>query len=131
MPEFVRRRCIAPNEAGKAVSRSRILFIGMAYKKDLGDCRESPAIKIAEMLIEDKAELLYHDPHVDEVELKGRSYRSKPLTEDLLTSVDLVVIATEHSCIDYEKLVKSAPKILDTRDATSGITGREGKVVLL
>jgi UDP-N-acetyl-D-glucosamine dehydrogenase len=132
MPEFVREKVHRTlNEAGKAVSRSRILFIGMAYKKDLGDCRESPAIKIAEMLIEDKAELLYHDPHVDEVELKGRSYRSKPLTEDLLTSVDLVVIATEHSCIDYEKLVKSAPKILDTRDATSGITGREGKVVLL
>jgi UDP-N-acetyl-D-glucosamine dehydrogenase len=132
MPEFVREKVHRTlNEAGKAVSRSRILFIGMAYKKDLGDCRESPAVKIAGMLLEDNAELLYHDPYVDEVELKGQPYRSRPLNEDLLKSVDLVVIATEHSCIDYEKLVKSAPKILDTRNATRGITGQEGKVVLL
>lgn len=132
MPEFVREKVHRTlNEAGKAVSRSNILFIGMAYKKDLGDCRESPAIKIAEMLLEDKAALLYHDPYVDEVELKGQSYRSIPLSEDLLKSVDLVIIATEHSGIDYEKLVKSAAKILDTRNATRGIAGREGKVVLL
>jgi len=132
MPEFVREKIHRTlNEAGKAVSLSRILFIGMAYKKDLGDCRESPAIKIAEMLLEDKAELLYHDPHVDEIELKGRLYRSVPLEEDLLKGVDLVVITTDHSSIDYRMLDRSAPVILDTRNATRGIVGREGKVVLL
>ncbi|HPU02207.1 MAG TPA: nucleotide sugar dehydrogenase, partial [Bacillota bacterium] len=76
MPEFVREKVHRTlNEVGKAVSRSKILFIGMAYKKDLGDCRESPAIRVAELLLEDKAEVLYHDPHVDEIELNGRLYR--------------------------------------------------------
>lgn len=132
MPEFAREKVHRVlNEAGKAVSRSKVLFIGMAYKKDLGDCRESPAIKIAELLLEDKAELLYHDPFVEEIELKGRRYRSVQLNEALLKSVDLVLIATDHSSVDYRKLVDTAPIILDTRNATRGLSGREDKVVLL
>lgn len=132
MPEFTREKVHRVlNEAGKAVSRSKVLFIGMAYKKDLGDCRESPAIKIAELLLEDKAELLYHDPFVEEIELKGRRYRSVQLNEALLKSVDLVLIATDHSSVDYRKLVDTAPIILDTRNATRGLSGREDKVVLL
>ncbi len=132
MPEFVREKIHRTlNEAGKAVSLSRILFIGMAYKKDLGDCRESPAIRVAELLLEDKAEVLYHDPHVDEIELNGRLYRSVPLEEETVKGVDLVVITTDHSSIDYRMLVQNAPVILDTRNATKGIAGREGKVVLL
>lgn len=132
MPEFVREKVHRTlNEVGKAVSRSKILFIGMAYKKDLGDCRESPAIRVAELLLEDKAEVLYHDPHVDEIELNGRLYRSVPLEEETVKGVDLVVITTDHSSIDYRMLVQNAPVILDTRNATKGIAGREGKVVLL
>lgn len=132
MPEFVREKVHRTlNEVGKAVSRSKILFIGMAYKKDLGDCRESPAIRVAELLLEDKAEVLYHDPHVDEIELNGRLYRSVPLEEETVKGVDLVVITTDHSFIDYRMLVQNAPVILDTRNATKGIAGREGKVVLL
>ncbi|HPU02238.1 MAG TPA: UDP binding domain-containing protein, partial [Bacillota bacterium] len=74
---------------------------------------------------------LYHDPHVDEIELNGRLYRSVPLEEETVKGVDLVVITTDHSSIDYRMLVQNAPVILDTRNATKGIAGREGKVVLL
>jgi len=73
--------------------------------------------------LEDKAELLYHDPFVEEIELKGRRYRSVQLNEALLKSVDLVLIATDHSSVDYRKLVDTAPIILDTRNATRGYPG--------
>lgn len=109
------RRC------GKALSRSRILIVGLAYKKNVPDIRESPSLRLIE-LIEDwggKAE--FHDPHVTEIPttrehmaIKGR--RSVELTEAALKDFDAVVIATDHDAIDYQTIADHAPLIVDTRN---------------
>ena len=109
------RRC------GKALSRSRILIVGLAYKKNVPDIRESPSLRLIE-LIEDwggKAE--FHDPHVTEIPttrehmaIKGR--RSVELTEAALKDFDAVVVATDHDAIDYQAIADHAPLIVDTRN---------------
>ena len=109
------RRC------GKALSRSRILIVGLAYKKNVPDIRESPSLRLIE-LIEDwggKAE--FHDPHVTEIPttrehmaIKGR--RSVELTESALKDFDAVVVATDHDAIDYQAIADHAPLIVDTRN---------------
>lgn len=132
MPEFVRekvRRVL--NEMGLAPSRARILLLGMAYKKDLADHRGSPAVHVAELLLEDRVDLCYHDPYINHIELSGKVFQSVALTPELLGEVDLVVITTDHSGIDYQWLVAQAGRILDTRNATRGVAHRAGKVVLL
>ncbi|MFY9114622.1 MAG: nucleotide sugar dehydrogenase [Dethiobacteria bacterium] len=132
MPEFVREKVLRVlNEAGKAPSRSKILIMGVAYKKDLGDCRESPAQYIVDLLLKEGAEIVYHDPYVPEFESGGQRLCSEPLTEELVASADLVLIITEHSAIDYGWLVEKAVKIIDTRNVTKDVSGKEGKVVLL
>jgi len=132
MPEFVREKVLrALNEMGKAPSQSRVLILGIAYKKDLGDHRESPAVRVAELLLKDGAEIFYHDPYIAELHIAGQLFKSEPLTEELVKSADLVLIATEHSCFDYQWLVDKARKIVDTRNATKAVPGRDQKVVLL
>ena len=132
MPEFVRDKALRIlNDAGKSASRSKILLLGLTYKKDLNDCRESPAIEIAELLKATGAELILHDPLVESVRLGEEVCAVQPLSAELLQSVDLVVITTDHSCIDYGWLVEQAPRLLDTRNATKQVAGRERKVVLL
>jgi len=132
MPEFVREKVVRTlNEMGKAPSRARILVIGMAYKKDLGDYRESPALKIAELLLQDGAELSYHDPYIEELHIAGQLYKSVPLAAETVQEADLVLIATDHSNIDYRWLVNQARRVLDTRNATRDVPSREEKVVLL
>ncbi|TIU57803.1 MAG: nucleotide sugar dehydrogenase, partial [Mesorhizobium sp.] len=106
---------------GKALSRSRILIVGLAYKKNVPDIRESPSLRLIE-LIEDwggKAE--FHDPHVIEIPttrehmaIKGR--RSVELTEAALKDFDAVVVATDHDAIDYQTIADHAPLIVDTRN---------------
>ena len=100
-------------------------------KKDLGDCRESPAQYIVDLLLKEGAEIVYHDPYVPEFESGGQRLCSEPLTEELVASADLVLIITEHSAIDYGWLVEKAVKIIDTRNVTKDVSGKEGKVVLL
>ena len=132
MPEFVYEKALRIlNELGKAPSCSKILLLGIAYKKDLGDCRDSPAIDLAELLRRDHAELDYNDPFVDDVEINGTIVESQTLTEQLLASADLVIITTDHSSYDYNWIVKNSNKILDTRNATATVTGDREKIVLL
>jgi len=132
MPEFVREKVLRTlNSIGCPPSRSKILMVGLSYKKDINDCRESPAVHIAELLLADGVELLYHDPYVPEALLAGTRYCSQPLTEELLAGVDLVLITTDHSQIDYQWLVEKSRKVIDTRNATRKVRDREGKVVLL
>jgi nucleotide sugar dehydrogenase len=132
MPEFVREKVLRVlNEAGKAPSRSKILIMGVAYKKDLGDCRESPAQYIVDLLLKEGATIVYHDPYVPEFASGGQQFYSEPLSEELVTSADLVLIITDHSVIDYAWLVEKAVKIIDTRNVTRDVSGKEGKVVLL
>lgn len=132
MPTFVREKIARTlNTAGLAVSKSRILILGVAYKRDLGDYRESPSIEIIKLLQKDGAKITYHDPHVDKFHEHGVEMEGQPLTEALVKEHDLVVIATDHSHVDYNWLVQHAQAVVDTRNATRNVkTGRE-KITLL
>jgi len=111
------------NSTGKALSRSKILMIGMTYKPDISDPRESPAKDVFTLLRHTGAKTDYHDPFVPEIELEGCLYRSKPLTAKMLGAYDCALIITPHSTIDYLKLVKHSKLVFDTRNAAKGIKG--------
>jgi len=132
MPEFVREKAHRDlNRLGVAPSRSKILILGVSYKKDLGDCRESPAIEVIRLMEKDGAEVVYHDPHVPEFEEHGIGMASVPLTEELLAEANLVIITANHSCIDYPWVVSKAQHVLDTRNATKEVTKHRDKITLL
>src|SRR5437867_3574694 len=120
----------ALNDHAKSVRGSKILILGVAYKRDVDDVRESPALEIMELLQHKGAILSYHDPYISQLH-KMRAYdfshmRSVELTEQTLGQVDVVLIATDHSSFDYQWIVDHAPLVLDTRNATRTITrGRE------
>jgi UDP-N-acetyl-D-glucosamine dehydrogenase len=99
--------------AGKSLSESRVLILGVAYKPDIGDMRESPALKLAELLRNAGAELAYHDPHVPH--LAELELSSVPLEPE---AYDAVVIVTDHSGIDYEAIIERTPVVVDLRNAT-------------
>jgi UDP-N-acetyl-D-glucosamine dehydrogenase len=118
MPYYVVQRLMsALNTHRKSLAGSRILMLGVAYKADIDDMRESPAVRIAELLTDAEAELLYHDPFVPEFEAEGVRLRSSELTAELLESVDVVLIVTDHSGVDYDLIVQHAPLVMDTRNA--------------
>jgi UDP-N-acetyl-D-glucosamine dehydrogenase len=107
---------------GRALSRSKVLVLGLAYKKNVPDIRESPSLRLMELLLERQADVSYHDPFIDEVprtreygHLKGR--RSVELTPETIAGFDAVVIATDHDEIDYQALASYAQLIVDTRNA--------------
>ena len=119
MPEFVQQKIWRIlNRAGLVPSKSKILVIGAAYKKNLRDWRESPSIEIMRLLMNDHVNLSYHDPYVSEIEILDQSLRSIDLTEATVPSFDLIVISTDHSTIDYSALVQQAKAVLDTRGVT-------------
>jgi UDP-N-acetyl-D-glucosamine dehydrogenase len=122
MPGFVAQRVAqALNDRGKPVKGSRILGIGLTYKADVADMRESPAVAVLERLIADGAKVSFHDPLVSRVELGGRSLRSKDLTTELLAEQDCVVVLTAHSAVDFAAVVRDAPLVFDTRGVTRGV----------
>lgn len=133
MPYFVREKVArALNRRGKAMRDARILVLGVAYKRDINDYRESPALKVLELLRADQALVQYHDPCVPEcIDTGGRRYTSTPLTQTSLGNADCVVILCDHSTIDWDEVVRLAPLIIDTRNATRGVCDRGEKVVLL
>ncbi len=109
------------NGVGKPIRGARILLLGMAYKKDIDDLRESPALKIAHLLFEQGADLSYHDPLIPIVDQSDLSLSSIELSDDAISSQDLVIITTAHTGVDYERVVKQAALVFDTRNATNGI----------
>lgn len=132
MPEFVKEKVARTlNSMGKAMSQSKILILGMSYKKDIGDPRESPAVHIADLLCREGVQICYHDPYISKIYINGECFESRELTEELVSETDLVLIITDHSCIDYKWLVDKAQKIVDTRNATRNVPNRSEKVVLL
>lgn len=119
MPYFVVERLQeAFNERGKVIRGSNILLLGIAYKKDVDDLRESPALKIWDILLKKGANISYHDPYIPKFP-KTRKYRfeaeSQPLEKKILEKYDAVIITTNHSCIDYDLVKKTAKLIVDTR----------------
>jgi UDP-N-acetyl-D-glucosamine dehydrogenase len=123
MPLFwVRKLSEVLNGQGKAVRGASVLVLGVAYKKDIDDLRESPALTIIELLQREGAIVSYNDPYFPEVG-RGRKYdlQMKCAPLDNLGQYDCVLIVTDHSDYDYEKIVRESKLVVDTRNATKGI----------
>ncbi|MGQ4554916.1 nucleotide sugar dehydrogenase [Halobellus sp. GM3] len=121
MPKHVVQRVMELlNDEGLAVSRSSVLVVGVAYKPDVSDVRESPAYDVIGLLDDYGAEIVYHDPHVPEFEVEGREYESVPLAEGRLRDADCVLVLTDHSVIDFDRIADWSSLVFDTRNATSG-----------
>jgi UDP-N-acetyl-D-glucosamine dehydrogenase len=135
MPYFVKDKVVrALGEAGKPLYGSKILVLGVAYKKNIVDDRESPALKVIQLLEKEGANVVYHDPFVPEVHPHGwfkGHMKSAPLTDDLWETVDAVVITTDHTTVDYAELGNKARIIIDTRNAMKNVTGALAKIVKL
>ena len=135
MPAFVVRKVTdALNDEAKAVRGSRVLVLGIAYKKDIDDLRESPALEVIRLLQEKGAEVVYHDPFCPVIEddghtaLTGLPLRSVDLTEAELGRADAVVVVTDHTGVDYEAVRAGASVVVDTRGVMRGVDGG-GRVV--
>ena len=132
MPFFVREKAIrALNKCHKPVQGAKILILGVAYKKDIEDSRESPAEKIIRYLKKDEAEILYNDPYVPEYKVDGNTYKSRDLTPQLWEEADLTIIVSNHSYYDYNEIVKNSKIVLDTRNSTRNVTENREKIILL
>jgi UDP-N-acetyl-D-glucosamine dehydrogenase len=126
MPEHVAGKVAdLLNEDRLAVNGSRVLILGVSYKPDVGDVRESPAIDVIEQLERKGAEISYHDPHVREVTIGDKTYKNVELSDEVLSGCDIAVIVTDHSEIDWDRVVARAPRVFDTRNATKNV--REGR----
>ena len=130
----------ALNDQQKSVKGSKILILGVAYKKDIDDMRESPALSVIDLLRSRGADVVYHDPFVPEVTFDhaytigdGDPLRNQELTDDLLRESDCVIICTEHSTVDYKRVCELGKLIVDTRNALSEDTrnGSSAKVIRL
>ena len=118
MPEFwVGKVVDRLNDRGKAVRGSRVLVLGVAYKKDIDDIRESPAIDVIRLLDHRGAVVTFHDPHVPVLREDGMELTSTPLNRETLTQSDCVIIVTDHSDVDYDMVAQYAPIVVDTRRA--------------
>ena len=123
MPVFVAGKVRAAlNRAGKPVNGSSILMVGVAYKRDVGDVRESPALTLLELLEADGAKVAYHDPHVPSWTLPdGRALTSTPLDEAVLEGADAVVLVTDHTSLDVEMIFARSRVLIDARNATAAV----------
>ncbi len=133
MPHYVVEKCMeALNGHKKPLNGSKVLVLGLAYKKDIDDLRESPSIELIELLKERGAKVDYNDPYIPKTH-KQREHnlgmKSKKLSESMLAGYDLVLISTDHSDYDYSWIVENSQLVVDTRNATSNVKKGRGKIV--
>jgi UDP-N-acetyl-D-glucosamine dehydrogenase len=121
----------ALNDRGKPVKHARIVVLGVAYKRGVGDVRESPAVEIIEELLRRGAQVQYADPFVPALTIQGKRLRGSRLDPKLLRRSDVALILTDHREFDYETVVREAPLIVDTRNATRGLAPQSHKIVRL
>lgn len=122
MPQFVARRAMdLLNDAGKPLKGSKVHVLGVTYKRDISDVRESPALEILRLLAVRGAEVSYSDPFVPKLALDGQTLESRALDDAFVAGRDLVLIVTDHSDFDYAAIVSAAQLVLDTRNATAKI----------
>jgi UDP-N-acetyl-D-glucosamine dehydrogenase len=122
------------NDRGKAVKNSDVLVLGVAYKKDINDVRESPALGIVDQLLHKGARVSYHDPFIPEMNMDGKgTLTSIELTDEAISRADCVAILTDHSCIDYSRVLRLARFVVDSRNVTRrlGMPEHESKIVRL
>ncbi len=121
MPEYVVQRVgLALKQDGKEISKSRVLIIGVTYKKDIMDLRKSPALEIIEILQKNNARVDYSDPLIPSLKINNINLRSQDLNAKAIATFDCVIIATDHSDVDYRLLLKNSKLILDTRNVFKG-----------
>jgi len=126
MPQYVvERSSHILNRYKKPLNGSKIFVLGVAYKQDIDDYRESPALKVIENFLKEGAIVSYNDPFIPEYKYKGKLHRSIELSEENLKNADIVVITTMHSCYDYDFIQKNSKFIFDTKNAMSKATNRE------
>jgi len=133
MPDYViQRLMLALNERGKSLKGAKVLILGLAYKRDVDDMRESPSVTLIEKLREHGAAVTYNDPHIP-VAPRQREHnlglKSRKLTPSSLRSQDVVLISTDHSCYDYDWIVEHAQLVVDTRNATDHVKKGRAKIV--
>ncbi|KMN36355.1 MULTISPECIES: nucleotide sugar dehydrogenase [Lysinibacillus] len=117
MPEFVVQRCMEIlNEQGKSLKGSKVVVMGIAYKKDIDDYRESPVIPILKKLSQFGAEWTVVDPHIPRFKLENKEIRTVEISNQLLQEAELVLIATNHSMFEYDKIMEASKAVLDTRN---------------
>jgi UDP-N-acetyl-D-glucosamine dehydrogenase len=134
MPEYVVERVAAAlNEAGKPLKGSRVLILGLSYKPNISDDRESPSYRLMDLLDERGAEVAYHDPHVPVIQ-QSREHghwaglESVSWDRQTIDSFDAIVISTDHASVDYSALAEWGRLVVDTRNAMAGIDTPQGKV---
>ncbi len=119
------------NQRGKCLKGSTILVLGVTYKADIEDPRESPATKVMELLQNEGAELQYSDPYTPSLVLKGQEYKSQQVIAELLQRSACALILTAHSAFDYQLIVDHAPVVFDTRNGTRQVKHHRDRIVLL
>ena len=133
MPKYVVQRMTeALNEAGKPLKGSKICVLGVAYKKDVDDPRESPSFEMMDLLRQRHAVLTYNDPHVPHLPRQRHhdvpEMNSSALTPEFLSGQDCILIATDHSAYDYDQIVQHAKLVIDTRNATKNVSKGRDKI---
>ena len=132
MPEYTVSRCgEVLNRFQKSINGAKVLILGVAYKQDIDDYRESPALRVIEEFQKRGADISYYDPWVAQYKYKGEIYQGlKELNPDVLSKADIVVITTAHTNVDYEMVQKYAKAIFDTKNVMKNISKRENIEVL-
>jgi UDP-N-acetyl-D-glucosamine dehydrogenase len=127
MPHVVVTRVAeALNDQGLSVRGATVLVLGVSYKRDVNDVRESPATTVIGELVRAGARVFYHDPYVPALAVGRASMESVPLEDHFVASVDCVVVLTDHGCIDYKRVLQRAARVVDTRNVTRDLVeGRE------
>lgn len=119
------------NKHKRCLNGAKVLILGVTYKKNVGDIRESPVLKIMELLADEKAKVCYHDPYISSFFLQGRKYESVKLSNGVLERADIVLLATDHSSYQYEEIAQEAKLVFDTRNATRNVKNNREKIYLL
>jgi len=131
MPKYIVERTpkILSQKFKKSLNRAKILLLGVAYKKDIDDLRESPALEIIKKLEQEGAIVSYYDPYIPEFVNNGKEYKSlNKLTAKEIKEKDIVIITTDHSKVDYKMVAKNAKAVFDTRNAIKLYNGNVEKI---
>ncbi len=132
MPEFVVERAMKLlNRAKKPMNGAKVLLMGVAYKQDIDDIRESPALKVIEHLEKEGAEVMYNDPFIPEFSHKGKDYKSLEFSKEVIGSADIVIITTMHTEYDYQTIVDEAQILFDTKNGTKNVENNREKIIKL
>ena len=119
------------NRFSKSIRGSKVLVLGVAYKKNVSDCRESPALDVMRMLIDKGAVLSYNDPFVATLRINGNTLKSVELTSATIESQDCIIILTDHSAYDFRRIIAASKLVVDTRNATKDLQQFKDKIIKL